>query len=93
MRTISIGVILFAAIAVAAAYWYQGQIVTSDSESAGRMGIANPAAVHCTDIGGDVEIAKIGNGSQIGYCHLTDGRVCEEWALFRDGACVSPTGN
>ncbi|WP_163311789.1 DUF333 domain-containing protein, partial [Enterobacter cloacae] len=26
----------------------------------------------------------------VGMCHLPDGRICEEWALFRDNRCVPP---
>lgn len=52
-------------------------------------GIANPASTNCIEAGGSLEIAE-GAGGQAGYCHLKDGRVCEEWALFRDGTCVAP---
>ncbi|WP_407865243.1 DUF333 domain-containing protein [Phyllobacterium phragmitis] len=46
------------------------------------MGMPNPASVHCTDIGGRLEIRQEAQG-QVGYCHLPDGRVVEEWKLFR----------
>jgi putative hemolysin len=32
-----------------------------------------------------VELRSEPNGT-VGYCHLPDGRVVEEWALFRAGA-------
>lgn len=65
-------------------------------EPAGRPGpnvvsIANPASVHCADIGGRLEF-RTEKGGQAGYCHLKDGRICEEWALFRDKRCVRPKG-
>ena len=44
--------------------------------------IANPASEHCVKIGGKVEIRKETNG-EVGYCHLPDGSIVEEWKLFR----------
>ncbi|MCJ8156205.1 DUF333 domain-containing protein [Sphingomonas sp. LaA6.9] len=55
----------------------------------GSVGMPNPAAVHCTDLGGKVEIVTGPDGGQTGICHLPDGRQCEEWALFRDKTCVA----
>jgi len=54
------------------------------------VGLANPASVHCGKLGGRLQIVSEGNRGQVGFCHLPDGRVCEEWALFRDGKCVAP---
>jgi uncharacterized protein len=63
------------------------------AQTQGRGGgadLANPAAVNCVDkLGGEIKIVDTAKG-QAGYCHLKDGRVCEEWALFRDGSCVAP---
>lgn len=53
------------------------------------MRMSNPAAAHCIDIGGELEIGDGAEG-QFGLCRLPDGRVCEEWALFRDGTCALP---
>ena len=91
MRNTWLGIVLFAAVVIAAAYWYNTQLVPSDAESAGRMGIANPAAVHCTDLHGSIEIVDLTGGGQAGYCHLEDGRVCEEWALLRNSVCNPPS--
>lgn len=44
--------------------------------------IANPASEHCVKIGGRLEIRQEAGG-QVGYCHLPDGSVVEEWELFR----------
>ncbi|MCE9540941.1 DUF333 domain-containing protein [Candidatus Kaiserbacteria bacterium] len=52
-------------------------------------GIANPASTHCVSLGGTLEMMDT-PGGQTGLCHLPDGRVCEEWALFRDGSCSLP---
>lgn len=46
------------------------------------IGMANPASVHCVKAGGRVEIRKETAG-EVGYCHLPDGRVIEEWKFFR----------
>lgn len=54
-----------------------------------RTGMANPASVHCQKLGGTLEIRKEDKGDA-GYCHFSDGRVCEEWALYRDKECVTP---
>ncbi|MEH6526600.1 MAG: DUF333 domain-containing protein [Sneathiella sp.] len=44
--------------------------------------LANPASVHCAEKGGTVKIVSEAAG-QVGYCHLPDGTVMEEWALFK----------
>ncbi|MBO1360665.1 DUF333 domain-containing protein [Acetobacter sacchari] len=46
------------------------------------VGMANPASVYCHKQRGALEIRKEPDG-QTGYCHLPDGRIIEEWALFR----------
>ncbi len=50
------------------------------------LGLANPAAVHCQEQGGQWSIRNAANGSQFGVCLFADGSVCEEWAFFR-GEC------
>ncbi len=52
-------------------------------------GIANPASVNCTTLGGNLVIQKRGDGGEYGLCYFEDNRACEEWALLR-GDC--PTG-
>lgn len=54
------------------------------------VGMANPASMHCQKLGGTLEIRTGKDGGQYGLCHLPDGRVCEEWALMRDGKCEKP---
>ena len=60
------------------------------AEPPARIGMPNPASVACIKAGGKLEIRK-GAAGQYGMCHLPDGRVCEEWELFRTGKCVVPT--
>ncbi|MFA5930838.1 MAG: DUF333 domain-containing protein [archaeon] len=45
--------------------------------------IANPASTNCIDQNGNLEIVDTNEG-QIGMCTLPSGKVCEEWALFRN---------
>ncbi|OVZ62609.1 MULTISPECIES: DUF333 domain-containing protein [unclassified Pigmentiphaga] len=51
-------------------------------DRAGTARIANPASEYCIEQGGRVELRQEANGT-VGYCHLPDGRVVEEWMLFR----------
>lgn len=54
------------------------------------VGMANPASVHCGEIGGRLVIRKDKAGNEYGFCRLPNRRLCEEWALFRDNKCVGP---
>lgn len=45
------------------------------------VGMANPASVYCLDQGGKLEL-RDEPGGVTGYCHLSDDRVVEEWALY-----------
>ncbi len=55
---------------------------TTTTTENNAVGMANPASVYCEQQGGRVEI-RDGSEGQLGYCHLPDGRVVEEWELFR----------
>lgn len=46
--------------------------------------MANPASENCVKLGGRLEMRQEANGT-VGYCHLPDGRVVEEWELCRSG--------
>ncbi|MBN9220497.1 MAG: DUF333 domain-containing protein [Mesorhizobium sp.] len=54
------------------------------------IGLANPASVHCGEIGGRFVVRKDKAGNEYGFCRLPNGRLCEEWALFRDNKCIGP---
>ena len=54
------------------------------------VGIANPASVRCGELGGRFAVRKDKVGNEYGFCRLPDGRLCEEWALFRDNKCIGP---
>lgn len=47
-----------------------------------RADIDNPASSYCIEKGGDLQMVRDGKGVH-GLCHLPDGRVVEEWDLFR----------
>ena len=55
---------------------------TERDNPAEAVGMANPASQYCEKMGGELEI-RDEQGGQVGYCHLPDGRVVEEWALYR----------
>lgn len=46
------------------------------------VGLANPASTFCVKQGGTLELRNTMEGV-VGYCHLPDGTVAEEWELFR----------
>jgi len=50
------------------------------------LGMANPAAVFCTENGGYSKIRTSKDGSQYGVCVFDDGTECDEWDYFR-GEC------
>lgn len=54
----------------------------TQSKQQPSLGMANPASVYCAEQGGRLEIKDEANG-QVGYCHLPNGQIIEEWALFR----------
>ena len=51
-----------------------------------KTSLANPASQHCIHKGGKFFIEKHKNGGDYGICLFEDGRMCEEWALYR-GEC------
>ncbi|WP_180127093.1 MULTISPECIES: I78 family peptidase inhibitor [unclassified Acinetobacter] len=55
-----------------------------------KIGMANPASQYCVEQKGKLEIRDEAN-AQVGYCHLPNGQVVEEWALFRSSQteCVA----
>ncbi|CAI0930418.1 putative hemolysin [Serratia quinivorans] len=46
------------------------------------IGMANPADVYCTEIGGKLNAKQNANG-QYSTCTLPDGQEIESWELFR----------
>lgn len=66
---------------------------TTPTETPAKIGMANPASMHCVALGGKLEIRTDKDGGQYGMCALPDGRICEEWALFRDKQCKAAAEN
>ena len=58
----------------------------SPSSSPAKQGLANPASVNCSKLGGTLDIRTRPDGGQYGVCVFEDNRQCEEWALLR-GNC------
>ena len=56
---------------------YEGECVGDNVQ------IANPASTNCIDNNGTLEIVDTNEG-QVGMCTLPSGKVCEEWAYFRN---------
>ena len=48
--------------------------------------MANPASINCLSVGGNLKIAKMGDGGEYGLCYFEDNRACEEWSLM-SGDC------
>lgn len=55
---------------------------TTPSPEPQPIGMANPASTHCIALGGSSVLRETPAG-QVRDCHLPDGRVVEEWELFR----------
>lgn len=49
----------------------------------------NPASAFCEKMGGRLEIVTTKAGA-LGLCYLADGRIIEEWTLFRMHEGKSP---
>lgn len=59
----------------------------SDETSPGNPdtpGLANPASVHCLEMGYERETRKDSQGGEYGVCMFPDGTECSEWAYFRE---------
>lgn len=76
-------------IVLLAGGWYYVSTHTQKKAAETSATLANPASTYCVNLGGQVSLAEEG-GTQVGYCHLSDGRVCEEWALFNNKTCSPP---
>jgi hypothetical protein len=50
-----------------------------------KLDAANTASEYCINQGGKLEIRNEVNG-QVGYCHLPNGQINEEWKFFRDSS-------
>lgn len=56
--------------------------VQEAEQSSNALGMANPATEHCIKLNGTLDYVQ-GEDGEIIMCHLPDGTVMEEWALYR----------
>jgi len=82
-QTILVAVAFIAMVVLLASNYAMTLSGTNNSET---TGIANPASVHCVDLGYQLEIRTSADGGQYGVCMFPDGTECEEWEFFR-GEC------
>ncbi|MGS0646871.1 putative hemolysin [Komagataeibacter melomenusus] len=61
----------------------------SGRAQAARIGMPNPASAYCVHLGGRLELRSSPQGTT-GWCHLPDGTIIEEWALFRRNHSAGP---
>ncbi|MCC4798105.1 hemolysin [Enterovibrio norvegicus] len=62
-----------------------GCSTTEDSASTTpSLNMANPASVYCDSVGGTSKTLTDEEGNAMSMCHLPDGTVVEEWALYRE---------
>lgn len=60
-----------------------GLVLASCSFAGSAWALANPATTFCVEMGGKPEMVTEAGGGVMGLCHLPDGRIVEEWTLFR----------
>jgi putative hemolysin len=58
---------------------------SGDGSSREGIGMANPAAVYCQEMGYEYKVLKTKDGEQ-GVCVFPDGSQCDEWAFYRGEA-------
>jgi putative hemolysin len=91
-RAMSVRLVVIAALALVASGALAQPLPPGQQPSAPpRAALANPASVNCEKLGGRHVIRNLPRG-QVGMCVFKDGRVCDEWALYRDDRCVGGVG-
>ncbi|WP_175951115.1 DUF333 domain-containing protein [Burkholderia sp. BCC0405] len=83
----SVRLVVICALALAASGAFAQPLPSGQQPSSSQQAMANPASVNCAKLGGRHTIRNLSSG-QVGMCVFKDGRVCEEWALYRDDRCV-----
>jgi hypothetical protein len=59
--------------------------------TAAEIGMPNPSAVYCGQVGGTSKAMKNADGSEYGMCAFPNNTACEEWALYRGEGCNAGT--
>ena len=57
--------------------------ISQSSKIVKPLRIPTPASLYCIKKGGTLSMTHTEKKGDIGYCHLPDGRVIEEWAFFK----------
>jgi len=83
----SVRLVVMCTLALAASGAFAQPLPPGQQPSAPQAALANPASVNCVKLGGRHMIRNLPSG-QVGMCVFKDGRVCDEWALYRDDRCV-----
>lgn len=73
-----------------ATFAYNGECKT-ETTSTWTTQVANPASVNCLKVWWTHEIKTKPDWSQYWVCVFEEGRMCEEWALFRWECSLTPT--
>ncbi|KUY96607.1 hypothetical protein WS50_11485 [Burkholderia territorii] len=87
----SVRLVVISALALAAPGAFAQPLPPGQQPSVSQQTLANPASVNCEKLGGRHVIRNLPRG-QVGMCVFKDGRVCDEWALYRDDRCVGGVG-
>ena len=57
--------------------------ISQSSKIVKPLRIPTPASLYCIKKGGTLSMTHTEKKGDIGYCHLPDGRVVEEWTFFK----------
>lgn len=63
------------------------------TSSGTALALGNPASAFCETMSGQLVIAKLRDGGEIGLCYLPGKKIVEEWTLYRMLQGVKPTPN
>ena len=56
--------------------------ISQSSKIVKPLRIPTPASLYCIKKGGTLSMTPTEKKGDIGYCHLPDGRIVEEWSFF-----------
>jgi len=80
LKTVLVGILIITIVLTSCS----GQETDPTGEPVADM--ANPAAVHCEEQGGEHDIRKDTAGNEVGICVFEDGSECDAWDYFH-GEC------
>ncbi len=85
MNKILVGLVVLAVLVSGISILKQIYDIETTKNDGSNLGMANPAAVYCVQMGYEYRIENTPKG-QMGVCVFPDRTECEEWAFFR-GEC------